>query len=306
MFVGLVILFLPAHSPVGCPCRILASFRTRILANPCPLVSGSAGNLRVPLFNHLHIVACSPRSGTTLLHEAMVTCFEVDKHYDHEIRFNLVEAEADQVVLTKRPKDTLYVPELLHEDPRFFAIYVLRDPRDVIVSRHGKDRRLYYANIRLWRELHARARECYDHERFLPLRYEDFVTRPDDAQAAIADRFPWLVRRHPFSRYHEHAVVSEKSKTAMHGVRPIAPTSVGLWKDNLPRIVGQQALHGSLTPDLIECGYETSADWERILEGVEPDRSRSRYPEKVYWLRRFLQKRDAVRKLNSYRRMRRS
>ena len=39
------------------------------------------------MFRHLHIVACSPRSGTTLLHEAMVTCFRADKHYDHEIRF---------------------------------------------------------------------------------------------------------------------------------------------------------------------------------------------------------------------------
>jgi hypothetical protein len=27
------------------------------------------------MFRHNHIVACSPRSGTTLLHEASVTCF---------------------------------------------------------------------------------------------------------------------------------------------------------------------------------------------------------------------------------------
>ncbi|MEJ2172572.1 MAG: hypothetical protein ACO22K_10035 [Woeseiaceae bacterium] len=27
------------------------------------------------MFRHNHIVACSPRSGTTLLHEAIVTCF---------------------------------------------------------------------------------------------------------------------------------------------------------------------------------------------------------------------------------------
>ena len=51
------------------------------------------------MFKHLHIVACSPRSGTTLLHEAMVTCFKVDKHYDHEVRFNLVTANDGDIVV---------------------------------------------------------------------------------------------------------------------------------------------------------------------------------------------------------------
>jgi hypothetical protein len=260
----------------------------------------------VPRFKHLHIVACSPRSGTTLLHEAMVTCFRVDRHYDHEIRFNLVEAQAGQVVLTKRPKDTMYLSALIDADPEFYSIYVLRDPRDVIVSRHGKDKGLYYSNIRLWREMHAYARALLDHERLLMVRYEDFVSRPDAVQARIGERFPWLERRHAFSEYHEYATVSEKSRTAMHGVRPIAPTSVGLWKNNLPRIKGQQEIHGSLTPDLIECGYETSADWESLLDDVEADRSSSRYPEQVYWPRRVLQALDARRKVGAYLRMRRS
>ena len=92
----------------------------------------------------------------------------------------------------------------------------------------------------------------------------------------------------------------------MHSVRPIAPTSLGRWRDNLPRIKGQQQIHGSLTPELIECGYETSADWEELLDGVAPDLSRSRYPETVYWPRRVLQALDAGRKVRAYRRMRRS
>lgn len=235
-----------------------------------------------------------------------MTCFRVDRHYDHELRFNLVAGQADQIVLTKRPKDTLYLPELLANDAEFYAIYVLRDPRDVIVSRHGKDKSLYYSNVRLWRELHAKAMQCADHPRFLQVRYEDFVSQPDEMQALIADRFPWLAQLHEFSCYHEHAEVSEKSKTAMHGVRPIAPTSVGLWKNNLARIKGQQELHGSLSPDLISCGYEKTRGWEKILDDVEPDRSSSRYPEQLYWPRRLLRDIDARRKLRAYFRMRRS
>jgi hypothetical protein len=105
---------------------------------------------------------------------------------------------------------------------------------------------------------------------------------------------------------HGYAQVSEKSVTAMHSVRPIAPTSVGGWKKHLGRIKGQQQIHGSLTPELIECGYETSADWEQVLESVEPDFSRSRYPEKVYFWARFSQYINALRKVATYRRKRRS
>ena len=122
------------------------------------------------MFKHLHIVACSPRSGTTLLHEVMVTCFKVDKHYDHEVRFNLVSADDGEILITKRPKDTMYMPDVI-DDPELYVIYVMRDPRDVIVSRHGKDKEIYYSNIRLWRELHAYARTIANHPRFWQVSY---------------------------------------------------------------------------------------------------------------------------------------
>ena len=256
------------------------------------------------MFRHLHIVACSPRSGTTLLHEVMVTCFRIDKHYEHEIRFNLVSADNDQILLTKRPKDTMYMPEILDEDPELYVIYVLRDPRDVIVSRHGKNKDMYYSNIRLWLELHETAKKLYGHPRFLELKYEDFVRDPNAVQDAIAEKFPWLEKTHNFSDYHEYANVSRKSQKAMHGVRPIAPTSIGLWREHPGRIKGQQALHGSLSPILIECGYETSADWEQELDSAEIDFSKSRYPENVSIFRKVLQWIDAKRKVSQYRRLR--
>jgi len=257
------------------------------------------------MFKHIHIVACSPRSGTTLLHEVMVTCFKVDKHYDHEIRFHLVDAEDGQTLITKRPKDTMYMPNLINDDPELYVIYVMRDPRDTICSRHGKDKSIYYSNIRLWRQMHGYARKMAGHERFLEIRYEDFVRDPDAVQQVIARKFPWLKKTHNFSEYHEYAKVSEKSITAMHSVRPIAPTSVGVWTQNPGRIKAQQMLHGSLTPELIECGYESSEDWEKVLEDVEPDFTRSLYPEKLTIWSRLSQYLNGLRKIAQYRRLRR-
>jgi len=236
----------------------------------------------------------------------MVTCFKVDKHYDHEVRFNLVSADDGQILVTKRPKDTMYMPTVIDDDPEIYVIYVIRDPRDVIVSRHAKDKSVYYSNIRLWRQMHACAKRMAGHERFLEIRYEDFVRDPDETQQLITEKFPWLEKIHNFSEYHEHAQISEKSITAMHSVRPIAPTSVGVWTQHPGRIKGQQMIHGSLTPDLIESGYESTADWEQVLNSAEPDFSRSLYPEKLYFWSRFSQYINALRKAAMYRRMRRT
>lgn len=255
------------------------------------------------MFRHLHIVGCSPRSGTTLLHEVMVTCFAFDRHYEHERRFHRVDAAPGQTLISKWPKDTLNMPSVIDVVPNLHVIYLLRDPRDTICSRHGKDRSVFYSNIRLWREMQASARKLAGHDRFLEIRYEDFVTDPDPVQRLIADRFPWLTKLHDFSRFHEHAVSSHRSSRAMNGVRPIAPTSVGVWRQNLGRVKAQQMRHGSLTPDLIDCGYETSDAWEAVLEGVEPDFTPSVYPEKQRVWGRWRQRLDSARKAATYRKL---
>jgi len=88
----------------------------------------------------------------------------------------------------------------------------------------------------------------------------------------------------------------------MRGVRPIGPTSVGVWRKHLGRIVQQQAIHGTMTPDLVGCGYESSPDWEVVLDGVLPDKSNSWYPEKKPFWQRISQSIDASRKIAIYRR----
>ncbi|MCH7822547.1 MAG: hypothetical protein IIA07_11045, partial [Proteobacteria bacterium] len=56
---------------------------------------------------------------------------------------------------------------------------------------------------------------------------------------------------------------------------------------------------------LIECGYESSDAWEQALETVEPDFSRSRYPEKAFFWTRISQYINALRKVAMYKRLRR-
>ncbi len=257
-----------------------------------------------PMFRHIHIVACSPRSGTTLLHEAMVTCFRIDRHYDHEIRFHQVEAEIDEILVTKRPKDTMYMPAVLDDDPELYVIYVMRDPRDVICSRHGKNREQYYSNIRLWRQMHSYAKKMRGHPRFLEIRYEDFVSDPDGTQDLIAQKFPWLEKKHKFSEYHEYAEISEKSVTAMHSIRPIAPTSVEHGQNFLAASRASRCSMARLRRTSWNVAMRHSADWEKVLDDVEPDLAPSRYPEKLYIWSRISQYLNGLRKVTKYRRLR--
>jgi len=155
------------------------------------------------MFQQIHIVACSPRTGTTLLHEAMVTCFKVDKHYQHEVRFHQSDAKAGEVLVTKRPKDTYYMSKVLADTPGLHVIYLLRDPRDAIVSRHAKDKTKFYSNIPLWRELHSYGKALRRFDNCIEIKYEDFVTNPDAIQQIIHDKFPWLEKRYAFSDYHK-------------------------------------------------------------------------------------------------------
>ena len=46
-------------------------------------------------------------------------------------------------------------------------------------------------------------------------------------------------------------------------------------------------LHGDLTPDLIEFGYEKDDSWKQCLQGVEADLSHSFWPETTSLAKRF-------------------
>ena len=81
--------------------------------------------------DHIHIVGCSPRSGTTLMQELMISCFEVDEHCEHEQSIFKRCKIAGGVACTKHPREVFYMPCVLKNSPNVTAIYVVRDGRAV-------------------------------------------------------------------------------------------------------------------------------------------------------------------------------
>lgn len=227
----------------------------------------------------IHIVGASPRAGTTLLAEAIVACCEIDVFYAHEARIFEPPPRAGSVFLSKCPRDVMVIEPALAQDPDLYCLYLLRDPRNIITSKHRRDPDRYWAGLKFWKAYTPCARRLAGHPRFVTVRYETLVAVPDRIQAELLSRLPFLVPRLPFSRFHEVAQPAPEAVAALGGVRPIAPGRADKWREHLPRVAGQIALHGSIAGDLIEFGYEPDDAWLRELDGVEPDLRPGRWPE---------------------------
>jgi hypothetical protein len=231
------------------------------------------------LMKRIHVVGVGPRTGTSLMAQCMAAGFHIDDFADGEVSlFTLRRGEG--VHLTKWPGDVETVRMRLLLDPHLFVICMLRDPRDVITSKHRADPDRYWAHLRMWRQRLRHARHIFGHPRVTLVKYEHLVTEPDLVQASIAARLPFLSTKGQFSRFHLTAAPGEQIRTALGEVRPIDCASIGNWRRHLPRLAGQIAQHGPITAELIELGYETDDSWLSALENVRPDTAPSHWPER--------------------------
>jgi Sulfotransferase family len=227
----------------------------------------------------LHIVGC-PRSGTTLLMELVSTCFASAGYCEHELSIFAPLGDQGEPYFTKQPNDIKQLGHIFQSDPGLHVIYMGRDPRSVITSKHRANPHEYFCNYRVWSECDRAAQGYAGHPRFLALRYEDLVANPDALQRQITAQFSFLQQLHPFSEYHLHAAPSEAASRAMNGLREVNLDSLEKWKQHLPRLAEQYARHQTLAEDLIRLGYETDRKWLSLLEGVEAQVFPCRYPER--------------------------
>ena len=209
----------------------------------------------------IHIVGAGPRTGTTLLAEAMRACFAIDAVERHEAPLSRHRRRAG-VYLTEMPGDIPIVEPRLRIDRHFYGIAIVRDPRDAVVSRHARLPHLYYTRFAYGRLTSPGHPSSPRPQALRPDPLRGSRPRPRRRPGfQIAERLPFLRKTGSFSRFHEVAEPSKKSLTALGGLRPIDDSSIGTWREHLPRLVGQLAQHGPITGELIEFGYESDDRW---------------------------------------------
>lgn len=235
----------------------------------------------------IHIVGSSPRTGTTLLAELMRNAFAIDAAVDHELSIFKEWPKPCAVHLSKNPGDIVLAASVLAADPRVWILHMVRDPRDVVVSRHDKAPEKYWTHLGLWQLYRRAARRAEGHPRFLTLRYEDLVRTPDRVQEEIAAFLPFLRRRCRFSEVQRFWKPSQDSLVALGGDRPVSTSSIGAWRDHRPRLRAQLERHGSIDRDLVDLGYESDDAWKRMLDGVAADNGQTFLAEPIGLRRRW-------------------
>lgn len=223
----------------------------------------------------VHLVGASPRSGTTLMFELLVSCFKIEKFGDHEISLFKRPVDPKGPYASKQPMDFIHVCRVLRWDPMLHVIYMQRDPRDVVVSQHGGQPGRYWCDFDLWQRNQDLLPRLANHPRFFECRYEDLVTGPDQVQDVLAKKFPFLEKQHAFSEFDQVSQSSASAQLALKGVRKISSDSVGKWRSDMPRIAAQSKDFPCMSDYLVATGYEADHTWLSLLQAVIPDNSES-------------------------------
>ncbi len=232
----------------------------------------------------IHIIG-PPRSGTTLMHTLFSVCMGVDGVTSREERIWRRMPHGERVLVTKCPGEECFAPPLLKFDRKLWFVFMLRDPRDLIVSKHGSEPGRYWSNLRLWYNALAIYEALKTHPRFTVVRYEDLVRSPDTAQQDLLRRLPFLRNTVPFSQYQDHipqgARPSEQTVQAMRGIRAVSAQNVGAWRQHLPRVKSHIDRYPDLPARLIGLGYEQDTSWLKALESVPADDQPSMVPDNL-------------------------
>ena len=228
----------------------------------------------------IHVVGAAPRTGTTLMFELLVASYGIDGSAEHEMSIFDRPSGPYDVFCSKLPGDILSVGPLLRFDEHLWVINMIRDPRDVVVSRHAREPTKYWVHLGVWKRRSGAARRLVNHPRFVTVRYEDLVTDPARVQGEIEDRLPFLRRKADFKDFHKNAAPSDRAVEALGGVRPIEATSVGGWRHHKARLAAQLAAHGPIDQDLVDYGYEPDDSWLRELDGIAPDNGATFFSER--------------------------
>ncbi|OWU84282.1 hypothetical protein ATO6_14755 [Oceanicola sp. 22II-s10i] len=229
------------------------------------------------------LIAGQGRAGSTLFYNMM----------RHALRgFHLPPNEARAIqwlahpgnVCTKRPFDIFEVEQILRAAQgrkKVDLIVTLRDPRDILTSRHSRVEGDYFYGADKCYHIYPDRAPTLTAPGFLPvhkaildvaraglfpegiffLKYEDLVAHPDAVQATLARDLD-LKFEGSFRDFHRQKMSYELDR-AMNGTRELETTRQAKWKqpEHRARIVDQFTRFPVMHDILISLGYEADRRW---------------------------------------------
>ncbi|MGC9369765.1 MAG: hypothetical protein ACP5DX_09540 [Paracoccaceae bacterium] len=187
-------------------------------------------------------------------------------------------------ICTKRPFDIFEMPDILRAAAgrkRVDLVVTLRDPRDILTSRHSRVPGEYFYGADLCYYIPPTGKPELKAPGFLPvhkailevsnsslfpqgiffLKYEDLVDHPDDVQRLLAEQLD-LEFEGSFLDFHRQEISSDL-ENAMNGVRALDASRKEKWRapEHRARIVEQFTRFPVLHDILVSLGYEKDRRW---------------------------------------------
>jgi len=219
------------------------------------------------------------RSGTTLLYLLFPHAFA-------DVCTTGGESDALETLLSarfrwrvsKRPNDIHRIRSIVASfDPYF--IYMLRDPRDCIVS-WREERNGYYMAFNEWLRNRTFA-ESVGSAKLVTIKFEDLILRPNSVQDLLTRHIGGLeVKRQLDDCFTRMDELSPITFQLCRGVRPAAhsranqqsttvrrpdPSVIGVWRNDKSRIREQLDSFPELQAALEKYGYEVDNAWQAEL-----------------------------------------
>ncbi len=181
---------------------------------------------------NIYIMGCG-RSGTTLMLALMTRytdtfCLIGETGEHHWSHFDAIDAPQNIRVIKRASNAYEFVSEIPES---IGIIYMIRHPLDVLVStlRYRGEVKNYYIPPDRWIAETRALQQVLTRQNMQLVQYEQLVTKPDEVQASLADKFD-LSSDGLFSRFHESFEANDGIDSTMNGIRPPDPNSIGRWE----------------------------------------------------------------------------
>lgn len=221
-----------------------------------------------------HILICGyPRAGTTMLLAMLEYALPQARRFGKETRGWRAATYCwrnHEVVISKIPKDLLVLDRLqqFYQDRRanLKTILVIRDPRDVLTSRHQSYQRQYFLDLHEWRKRHEYYLLHRNDRDTLVVKYEDIITKLNSTQSRI-EKFTREKMTRPLGDFYTETRL-DFDQRPLNGWRPVDARGIGRWKrpEHRERIRHILAELPDLPRILIDTGYESSDAWAKDPE----------------------------------------
>jgi hypothetical protein len=217
-----------------------------------------------------HIVICGyPRAGTTLLLAMMEHALPGARRFRGEVsawRAATYVWRNHAVMVSKKPDDVFQIHRLRNfyagRRARLRVILMVRDPRDVLTSRHATTGpEAYFEDIAAWRRCHEFVRAYRNDPDVLLVYYRELVTDTPAVKARI-EAFTGVVSERPYMDFYT-SEFGDFDTRPLNGVRPVDASRMGRWASEEHRGRIEQVLRE--VPDfpeiLVEMGWEADDSW---------------------------------------------